>query len=165
MIADARRCGLPGQPMTSQMEGTPMKARVLHEKSGRTHVLIFETGDEVMEGLLSLAREKDLSAAHFSGIGAFRNVELGYFDSEKREYLTFVIDQQVEVLSLIGNIARHEGQPKIHAHVVVGFADGTTRGGHLISARVRPTLEVFLVESPGELHRKKDAVTGLPLIE
>jgi predicted DNA-binding protein with PD1-like motif len=142
-----------------------MKARVLHEKSAKTHVLIFETGDEVMEGLLSLAREKDLRAAYFSGIGAFRNVELGYFDSEKREYLTFIIDQQVEVLSLIGNTARHEGQPKIHVHVVVGFADGTTRGGHLISARVRPTLELFLVESPGELHRKKDAVTGLLLIE
>jgi predicted DNA-binding protein with PD1-like motif len=52
----------------------------------------------------------------------------------------------------------------LHAHVVVGKADGTAHGGHLLAAVVRPTLEVILVESPRHLQRRHDAETGLALI-
>jgi len=71
----------------------------------------------------------------------------------------------VEVLSLVGTIApREDGEPQVHAHVVLGRSDGTTRGGHLLEAHVRPTLEVVLVESPEHLQRRTDEETGLPLI-
>jgi predicted DNA-binding protein with PD1-like motif len=69
------------------------------------------------------------------------------------------------VLSLIGDIAENEGKPKLHAHVVVGYADGSARGGHFLEGIVRPTLEVLLTESPTHLRRKTDPTTGLPLIE
>jgi predicted DNA-binding protein with PD1-like motif len=68
------------------------------------------------------------------------------------------------VLSLIGDIALNKGKPKVHAHVVVGKADGTAHGGHLMEARVRPTLEVIVVESPKHLIRRTDDETGLALI-
>ncbi|HYM64002.1 MAG TPA: DUF296 domain-containing protein, partial [Gaiellaceae bacterium] len=74
------------------------------------------------------------------------------------------LEEQVEVLSLIGDIAEHEGQPKVHAHVVVGRRDGRTRGGHLLEAHVWPTLELMLEESPEHLRRRIDEETGLPLI-
>lgn len=57
-----------------------------------------------------------------------------------------------------------DGKPKLHAHAVVGRADGTTRGGHLIEAHVRPTLELIVTESPEYLKRERDPETGLPLI-
>jgi uncharacterized protein len=69
------------------------------------------------------------------------------------------------VLSLIGDIALSGKQPKLHAHVVLGKADGTALGGHILEARVWPTLEVVLTESPRHLRRKIDDVTGLALIE
>lgn len=56
------------------------------------------------------------------------------------------------------------GRPQLHAHVVVGKSDGSAHGGHLLSARVRPTLEVVLVESPAYLRRETDEETGLALI-
>jgi predicted DNA-binding protein with PD1-like motif len=70
----------------------------------------------------------------------------------------------VEVLSLIGDIALHEGKPQVHAHLVIGKKDGTAHGGHLLEARVRPTLEVILTESPKPLHKKYDPESGLALI-
>jgi len=74
------------------------------------------------------------------------------------------VREQVEVLSLIGDVALDGGQPKIHAHVVVGKRDGSAHGGHLLTARVRPTLEVMLVESPARLARVYDPDSGLALI-
>lgn len=91
---------------------------------------------------------------------------MGFFESERKDYKKIPINEQVEVMSLIGNITLDEGgEPKVHAHVVVGRRDGTAHGGHLLEAHVQPTLEVILVESPTRLRRKMNAEVGLPLID
>ena len=69
--------------------------------------------------------------------------------------------EQVEVLSLVGDIALDRGEPKLHAHAVVGKSDGTAHGGHVLEAWVWPTLEVMLTESPKHLCRKFDPASGL----
>ncbi|MDQ6878436.1 MAG: DNA-binding protein [Candidatus Dormibacteraeota bacterium] len=143
-----------------------MKSRLIHEHDGeKTFALIFETGDEVAAGLAKFASHEKLAAAHFTAIGALRDVTLGYFDWEKKAYTRIPLREQVEVLSLIGDVALDEGgNPKVHAHLVVGRPDGTTRGGHLLEAHVRPTLEVVVVESPAHLQRRLDPESGLALI-
>jgi uncharacterized protein len=142
-----------------------MHAKLLNEKPEKTYVLVFETGDEVMKTLRGFAREKKLACSHFTAIGAFREATLGYFQWEKKEYQRIPIREQVEVLSLMGDIGRDEkGEPALHAHVVVGKSDGTAHGGHLIEAVVRPTLELILVESPQFLQRRHDPASGLALI-
>ncbi len=142
-----------------------MRAKLLNEQPEKTYALVFDTGDEVMKTLQSFAREHGLAGSHFTAIGAFREATLGYFDWQKKDYLRIAVREQVEVLSLVGDIARDEhDQPKLHAHVVVGKRDGTAHGGHLLEAIVRPTLEVILVESPKQLQRRHDPETGLALI-
>jgi predicted DNA-binding protein with PD1-like motif len=142
-----------------------MKAKLLSERGEKTYAVIFDTGDEVVSGLTSFAKEKGLAASHFTAIGAFQDVTLGYFDWQQKDYQKIPVREQVEVLSLVGDIALDpKGEPKVHAHVVLGRSDGTTRGGHLLEARVRPTLEVVLVESPSHLQRKHDPESGLALI-
>lgn len=69
------------------------------------------------------------------------------------------------MLSLIGDIALKDGQSQVHAHVVLGRSNGTTRGGHLLSGTVRPTLEVNINESPKHLQKRYDEETGLALID
>lgn len=142
-----------------------MQSRLLHHDGTRTFVLVFERGDEVIEGLLSFAREHELKTARFTGIGALSEVKLAFFDPETREYEDIPVGEQVEVLNLTGNVAQHEGAPKIHAHMVVGKRDGTALGGHLVEAHVDPTLEVTLVESPEYLEREIEEQSGLPLIK
>lgn len=140
-----------------------MKSKLINENP-KTFAIIFDSGDEVVEGLKQFARDNRLAASHFTAIGAFNQVMLGFFSFEKRDYKRIPIVEQVEVLSLVGDVALKDGQPKIHAHVVLGKSDGTAHGGHLLEARVRPTLEVILIESPKHLHRETDPETGLALI-
>ena len=94
----------------------------------------------------------------------FSDVKLGFFDRVRKDYEPIPIAEQVEVLTLAGDIAMKDGEPQVHAHVVVGEADGTAWGGHLLEGHVWPTLEVVLVESPAELRRTLDKETGLALI-
>jgi predicted DNA-binding protein with PD1-like motif len=128
-------------------------------------VLIFDTGDEVVSALTKFAKEQKISAAHFTAIGAFSDVDIGYFDWQEKDYLKNQVNEQVEVVSLIGDIALDHGGPKVHAHVVVGKRNGTTMGGHLLEGHVRPTLELVLQESGEQLKRKFDPESGLALID
>jgi predicted DNA-binding protein with PD1-like motif len=142
-----------------------MKSTLLDATGPRTWALIFDKGDEPVAGLTAFAKAQKLGAAHFTAIGAFSDVTLGYFDRAKRDYKRIPLHEQVEVLSLLGDVALDKGEPKVHAHVVVGRADGEARGGHLLEAHVWPTLEVVLVESPRHLRKRHDPETGLALID
>jgi predicted DNA-binding protein with PD1-like motif len=131
---------------------------------GETHVLVFDKGDEVVENLTRFASEQGLTSGHFTAIGAFSDVTLGFFDPETKEYERIKLDEQVEALSLVGDVSLEGEERRIHAHVVVGKRDGRAYGGHLLQAHVWPTLEVVLTESPAHLRRRLDEETGLPLI-
>src|SRR6185437_16542651 len=128
-------------------------------------VLIFDAGDEVISTLTNFAAKNHIAAAHFTAIGAFSDAGLGYFDLKRKDYLKNQVNEQVEVVSLIGDVALDKGKPKVHAHVVVGKRNGAAMGGHLLEAHVRPTLELVLQESGEELKRKFDAESGLALID
>jgi predicted DNA-binding protein with PD1-like motif len=131
---------------------------------GRTVALVFARGDEVTATLSAWCREQEIGAAHFTAIGAFSDVTLGWFDWETKSYREIPLDEQVEVLTLAGDVALQDDEPAIHAHVVVGRSDGTTHGGHLLRAHVRPTLELILDESPAHLRKRHDPESGLALI-
>lgn len=141
-----------------------MKSRLLVDGDERVFVLVFGKGEEAKAGLMAFALGNNLQAAHFTAVGAFQKVDLGYFDPQAKAYQTIPVNEQVEVLSLAGNVTEHEGKPTIHAHVVVGKRDGTAHGGHLMSAIVNPTLEIMLTEAPQHLTRVKDPETGLAFI-
>lgn len=142
-----------------------MRARTLHDGPPLALAIVLETGDAAVSALTRLAAERDLRAAHFSGVGAFQEVKLAYFDWERREYREMAVHEQVEALSVAGNVTRYEGGPRVHAHAVIGLRDGHVRGGHLLEARVRPTLELLLVAWPTELRRALDAEARIPLID
>ncbi len=150
--------------MSISANGGNVRTKLIHDAGAKTFVIVFDKGDEVASGLRAFAKENSLSASHFTAIGAFESVTLGFFERERKDYEKITIDEQVEVLSLVGDIASQDDEPKVHAHVVVGKSDGTAHGGHLLEARVWPTLEVILVESPQHLQRKVDKETGLALI-
>jgi predicted DNA-binding protein with PD1-like motif len=142
-----------------------MRAVLLHEADGlRTFGIVLATGDEVISSLTSFAAEQQLRATHFTAIGAFSRLVVAFFDWTTRQYQNIRINEQVEVLSLLGDVTLEHGQPKVHAHVVIGKSDATAHGGHLVEGLVRPTLEVMLTETPAHLRRRFDPDSGLALI-
>ena len=143
-----------------------MKSKLLSWENGpRTFAIVFEPDDEMIAVLKAFAKEQQLTGTHFTAIGAFSQVTLGYFQRENMEYKSIPVNEQVEVLSLVGNIAMKGDDYKVHAHVVLGRSNGSTLGGHIQEARVWPTLEVILSEEPAYLRRTIDETTGLALID
>src|ERR1700733_6438557 len=131
----------------------------------KTLVVILDTGDEIHRSLKSVARTGHLAGSSFKAIGALSDVELGWFNWETKKYETAVkLQEQVELLSLIGDIALKNDEPQVHAHLVIGRQDGTAHGGHLLSATVRPTCEIVITESPQHLQKEIDPESGIALI-
>ncbi len=142
-----------------------MKFRQINN-SPQTFILIFETGDELAAGLLEFAKAQKLSAASFKAVGALSSVRLAWFSWETKRYEpSLTLDEQIELLSLIGDVALRDGEPAVHAHAVIGKKDGTAHGGHLLRAFIRPTCEVVLTESPAHLQKFIDPESGLALIK
>lgn len=142
-----------------------MKARLLAEGPPRQHVVVLDVDDEVQDCLRRWAAELDVAAATFTAVGGFRSATLGYFDVEAKRYVDIPVDEQVEVLVLAGDITRGEQGWTVHAHTVCGRRDGSTIGGHVQRAVVRPTLEVSVTAAPTVLHRRHNADVGLALID
>ncbi|HTW94672.1 MAG TPA: DUF296 domain-containing protein, partial [Tepidisphaeraceae bacterium] len=135
-------------------QGGGVKAILLSRAEGRRQwAVIMDANDEPVEELKRFADREKLSASHFSGIGAFAAVTVAWFDLEKRAYQPIEINEQVEVLSLIGDVAESQGKASVHAHICVAKKDGTAHGGHLQKGRVRPTLELIVEESPAHLRK------------
>ncbi len=142
-----------------------MKDKLIYDRHGeKIYALIFDKGDEFMEGIAGFAKKNKLLGSHFTAIGAFSGAVLGYFERDRKDYKRIPVTEQCEVLSLVGDIAAKEGEPSVHAHVVLGMSDGSARGGHVLEAHVWPTLEVIVTESPEHLCKTFDPETGLALI-
>ena len=140
------------------------EAELLSDGDVKTYLVVFDTGQEVMRGLLAFAREHKLVAGHLTGIGAISDAVIGYFDPQTKTYLRNHEKGQAEVLSLTGNLALYDNEPFFHVHVALGRRDGSARGGHLFEATVRPTVELVLTAYPRPVRRKIDPEWDLPLL-
>jgi predicted DNA-binding protein with PD1-like motif len=132
----------------------------------KEYALVLARGDEVMTALSDFARAERVTAASFTAIGAVRAAEVGWFDFGKQQYKAMRHDEQFEVLSLLGDIGvGADGQPTVHAHATLGRESGRAFGGHLISATVSPTLEVFLTTYPQALKKQRDPKDDVELFQ
>lgn len=142
-----------------------MKHRDIGTEPLRRLVAVFEMGDDVLPVLQSFCEQNTIEAATLSGLGGFAAATVAFYNMETKQYEPVRVDEQVEVLSFLGNVTKHQGKPKIHVHCVLGHRDGHTTGGHLLAATVRPTLELTIEELPGELKRADRPEIGIPLID
>ena len=142
-----------------------MKYKVVEDADVVTYVVVCDPGDEAVAALTQFARAEQLEAAQITAVGAFEHAAVGWFDRAARDYRRIQVDQQCELLSLIGDVAEGQDGPILHAHVVLGLSDGTTRGGHLLEAKVFPTLEAVVTETPARLRKVLRPDIGIALID
>ena len=142
-----------------------MKSKVVEDADVVTYVVVCDPGDEAVSVLTQFARAERLEAAQITAVGAFERATVGWFDRAARDYRRILVDEQCEVLSLLGDVAEGEDGPILHVHVVLGLSDGTTRGGHLLEGRVFPTLEAVVTETPAELRKVMRPDIGIALID
>ncbi|HUA20468.1 MAG TPA: DUF296 domain-containing protein [Bryobacteraceae bacterium] len=114
--------------------------------TGRTFHVHFSKGDEVESGLTEFAEKHHITAAHFTGIGAFSSALLGWTDPEKRAFKKVEVNQEAEVAAFTGDISMLNGKPNVHAHTVLALSDGGTRGGHFLEGHVGIVMDVYVVD-------------------
>jgi uncharacterized protein len=142
-----------------------MKAKIIQDADVVTYVVVCDPGDEAVAVLTQFARAERLEASQLTGVGAFERATVGWFDRASKRYRRISVDEQCEVLSLIGDVAEGPDGPSLHAHVVLGLADGSARGGHLLEGWVFPTLEVVVTEAPAQLRKVMRPDLGIALID
>src|ERR1700726_1927730 len=143
-----------------------MKVQLLNQgEPTKQYAVIFYQGDEAFSGLLEFAQKYHITSAHFTAIGAVSGASLGWFDPQRKMYKKIPINGQHEVIGMSGDIALYQGKPVVHAHMVVGSSDGTTRAGHVLAAYVSPTLEVMVTVDPVAMQKRFDPETDLTLID
>jgi predicted DNA-binding protein with PD1-like motif len=142
------------------------KVHLLSEQNGRkTYVIAFRPDDDAVAGLNEFARDHKVSCAHFAAIGAFSRATLAWYDFAGKTYREIRVDEPVEVVSCIGDVALDQDDvPIVHMHCAVSNHTGKVTGGHLLEARVSATLEVFLTQEPALIRKVRDDRIGLNLI-
>lgn len=125
------------------------------------YLLRLDKGESLFKKLKSFCIDKKIYTGTLSAIGALKNSELGFYHLDKKEYHKKVFENEAELLSLEGNISLLNGEPFLHIHVVLGDENFQAFGGHLFSAEIAVTCEVFLRVLPAKLERSLNKTIGL----
>ena len=155
----------PSRPVPTGKAPHMLAKLVKDSPDEKVYAVIFYNADEALSGLTDFAIEHKITDAHFTGIGAVAGATLAWLDPAKKIYHRIPVGQQVEVLSLTGDVATFDGKPVVHMHAVLGKPDGSTAGGHVFELHVNPTLEVFITVNTTGLKKRPDADSGMKLID
>ena len=125
-----------------------------HLEIGGGYLLRLDVGEKLPAGLVAFCRKLELPAATATGLGALRDIELGYYNVETRAYDRTRLEGSWELLSLFADVATWDGDLFAHTHVVLGGPDFVARGGHLFEGTVSVTAEIRVTPIEREIARK-----------
>ncbi len=134
-----------------------------YRKFGTQIVLRVDRGEEVMAAITALCEKEKILLASIAGLGAADRLVMGLYDIETQRFSETVLEQPLEITSLIGSVTEMNGKPYLHVHVNAADVEGRAYGGHLKSVRISGTAEIFLTVVDGHVGRKKDDMTSTGL--
>ncbi len=137
--------------------------RILKIKTG--WLIRLEKGEEIIKSLLDFANKNNIKSGFFWGIGAVSQANLGFYKLDKKEYFDKDFNKPMEVTCLIGNLSKFNDDLTIHAHANLSDSDFNLIGGHLNSAIVAATLEIYFTEFNSDITRKFSNKIGLKLLK
>ncbi len=132
-----------------------------YKKYNNTVVLRLDAGDEVLSALKQVASAEQIKTAKVSGIGATNNLLVGVFDTSKGTYQEFLYTCNMEINNLCGNITTKDGLPYAHLHITCTNGEGKVVGGHLLSAKISLTAEIFIEIVNGTVTRTFNNKLGI----
>ncbi len=133
-------------------------------KENNIYLLRFSRGEEMIAGLTNFCVINNISAGFFSGIGAAREVVLSWYDLEKKEYQDKEVKENLEIISLLGNVARAQGKVIVHCHASFANAEMAVQAGHVKKLIVSATGEITFQSLGSRVEREYDSETGLNLL-
>ena len=137
--------------------------KIISQEDSR-YILRFDRGEELLAALAAWCGTNKIGAATLSGIGAAGEIVLAYYNLETKEYENHTITEDLEIISLLGNVALFDARPLIHLHGSFGDKNLQIRGGHVRKLLVSATLELAVQTYAQSIQRRHDATTGLNLL-
>lgn len=125
----------------------------------------LDIDEEIVQSIKLLCEKLQVKSAVVHGIGAVKSAKTGIFDFESGAYKENQFDKFAELISLDGNVTEMDGEKYIHLHASFGDENGNTFGGHLKSAIIGATCELFIMTLDETIHRFHDEKTGLNLFD
>ena len=138
---------------------------MMFQRFGDRLLVRLESGEPVVETITQLLESEGIGFAVLSGLGAARYVRLAYLNVEQREYEAHEVEEQLEVVSLIGNAALRDGKPFLHVHISMGRRDLSLFGGHLQELVANPTVEVWVQPEASAVQRVFDDEIGMAVMQ
>jgi predicted DNA-binding protein with PD1-like motif len=127
----------------------------------RTFIGQLPHGADLYESLTQIVQRENITLGKISGIGATTHAIVGYYNQSAKKYIPLEFTEGMEIVSLLGNISIRDGKPFVHAHLVLGDAEGKVYGGHLLPGTKVFACEISIDEFEGaELVREFDEKTG-----
>ena len=130
--------------------------------------LIFgkiEPEEDLIDSIIKIVKKHKIKSGIINCIGALKKFTIGFFEIESKEYKLETFEENVELITCIGNIAYKDDEPIIHLHVSLGRRDYTIIGGHLSKPSIiSVTGEVSIFEIDEELNRTNDPQFNLSLL-
>jgi len=124
----------------------------------------LKSGDDVHGRILEIAREEKIRTARVEGIGGFASAKLAFFNHKTKRYEEHQFNENMEVTGMLGNITVMNRAPYLHLHTNLGRKDMNVVGGHLVSAKVHPFLEVVITPTTNVATRRHDKDLNLNAI-
>lgn len=129
-------------------------------------MLRLEQGDDILKTLRDFSNSQRLRASFFEGIGSLYKAVLGHYDfKDTKTYKYETFDEDLEILTLSGNVSTMDQKALPHAHVSLGRRDFTVIGGHLEEGSLANMVEVQMNKLPGRLLKAKDDEVGLNVLQ
>ena len=139
---------------------------MLYKKQGTSYIVRLEQGDDILKSLRQFSDGQRIKAAFFEGIGSLYKARLGHYDfKDTKTYKYETFDEDLEILTLSGNVSTMNNHALPHAHITLGRRDFSVIGGHLEDDSLANMVEVNLVKMPGKLEKAKDSSIGLNLLQ
>lgn len=137
-----------------------------YRKFDQGYVLRLDPGEEIVASLTRLVEQENVQLGTVSALGAAGDVTIGIFNTKEKQYYSQRYQGDYEISALVGNVTRKEGEPYLHLHITIGNpVTGEVHAGHLTSAVISATLELFLQVWDGQVGRKFSDQVGLNLFE
>lgn len=136
-----------------------------YRKFDDSFIIRCEKNEEVVEKLKELCLKEDIKLAEITGLGAAKEVEIGVFNVNTKEYNTKIFNGMFEITSLVGNATRKDGEVYLHLHINFGDPNGNVFGGHLVRVVISATSEIIVRRINGEVGREFSDEIGLNLLK
>jgi len=137
----------------------------LETKISRVIVGKVEPNEDLVDSIIEMIKKYNIKSGFIKCIGALKTFTIGFYIIDSKEYKMKTFNENVELISCIGNIAYKDEEPIIHLHVSLGRGDYSVIGGHLSKPSiVSVTGEVSIYEIDKKLYRANDPQFNLSLL-